>query len=144
MTRIKRSLVVKHSSRKMYDLVNDVERYPEFVTYCSSAEVVKSSNQEMLARLDLKKAGVNINVLTRNTLNPPFGINMLLEEGPFDLLDGRWTFQEISESASRVSLVLDYEFKSFAMHVLASNILTNIASDLVETICRRADYLYLE
>ena len=128
----------------MYDLVNDVERYPEFVTYWSSAEVVKSSNQEMLARLDLKKAGVNINVLTRNTLNPPFGINMLLEEGPFNLLDGRWTFQEVSESASRVSLVLDYEFKSFAMHVLASNILTNIASDLVETICRRADYLYLK
>ena len=144
MTRIKRSLVVKHTARKMYDLVNDIERYPEFVTYCSSAEVIKSSNQEMLARLELKKAGVNINVLTRNKLNPPFGINMFLEEGPFNLLDGRWAFHEISESASRVSLVLNYEFKSFAMHALASNTLTNIASDLVDTICRRADHLYLE
>jgi len=144
VTRIKRSLVVKHSSKKMYDLVNDVERYPEFVTYCSSAEVIESNSQEMLARLDLKKAGININVLTRNKLNPPLGINMLLEEGPFTLLDGRWTFNEINESASRVSFVLDYEFKSFALHALASNLLTNIASDLVDMICQRADFLYLE
>lgn len=144
MTRIKRSLVVKHSAKKMYDLVNDVERYPEFVTYCSSAEVIKSNSQEMLARLDLKKAGVNFNVLTRNKLNPPLGIDMVLEEGPFNVLDGRWTFSEVNESASKVSFELDYEFKSFALHALASKLLTNIIIDLVDTICQRADFLYLK
>ena len=81
-----------HSAQAMYDLVNDVSCYPSFMDGCQGVEIFEQSTSTMLARLDLKKAGVGLSLMTRNHLKAPSQINMTLEDGPLS------TFAEIGHS----------------------------------------------
>ena len=60
MNKVQRSALVMYSDQAMFDLVNDVANYPAFMDGCQSAEVFEHSDKAMVARLDLKKAGVKI------------------------------------------------------------------------------------
>ena len=68
MTQIQRSALVMHSAPRMYQLVNDVASYPEFLDGCVGTQVLEQSELQMLARMDLKKAGIQLSLLTRNRL----------------------------------------------------------------------------
>ncbi len=131
-----------HSVQRMYQLVNDVACYPEFLDGCVSSKVIENSEHQMLARMDLKKAGIRLSLLTRNTLVAPSTITMILEDGPFRALTGKWVFTSIADDASKLSLDLNFEFANAALRMAASKLFTSVANDLVDAICRRADYLY--
>ena len=79
MNRVQRSALVMYSDQQMYDLVNDVSNYPHFMDGCHSVEVFEHTDVTMLARLDLKKAGINMSLLTRNHLKSPEHIQMTLD-----------------------------------------------------------------
>ena len=83
MATVKRSALVMHSAAQMYSLVNDVASYPQFMDGCTGVEIFEHTDSSMLARLDLKKAGVTLSFMTRNTLRAPETIEMSLEDGPF-------------------------------------------------------------
>ncbi|MGB2375935.1 MAG: type II toxin-antitoxin system RatA family toxin, partial [Porticoccaceae bacterium] len=88
MTVISRSALVTHSAQAMYDLVNDVASYPEFMDGCVGVEIFEHNEHSMLARLDLKKAGMQISFVTRNRLEAPHQIEMKLQDGPFKMFKG--------------------------------------------------------
>ena len=71
MNTVQRSALVMHSDQAMFDLVNDVASYPLFMEGCQNAEVFEHSDQQMVARLDLKKGGVKTSFMTRNRLQRP-------------------------------------------------------------------------
>lgn len=126
----------------MFDLVNDVANYPQFMDGCQSAEVLEESDKLMVARLDLKKAGVKTSFMTRNSLSAPDTIEMSLEDGPFKTLRGVWRFKALTPEACKVSLDLEFEFNSMAMGMAASKLFSSMANDLVDSLCRRADQVY--
>jgi ribosome-associated toxin RatA of RatAB toxin-antitoxin module len=144
MTVISRSALVMHSAQAMYDLVNDVASYPQFMDGCAAVEVFEHTEQTMLARLDLKKAGVQISLMTRNSLQPSRQIEMHLEDGPFKKLKGLWLFKPLTEEACKVSLDLEFEFSSRGMGLAASNLFAGVANNLVDSLCQRADKVFLE
>ena len=144
MTVISRSALVMHSAQAMYDLVNDVASYPQFMDGCAAVEVFEHTEQTMLARLDLKKAGVQISLMTRNSLQSPRQIEMQLEDGPFKKLKGLWLFKPLTEEACKVSLDLEFEFSSRGMGLAASNLFAGVANNLVDSLCQRADKVFLE
>ena len=144
MTVISRSALVMHSAQAMYDLVNDVASYPQFMDGCAAVEVFEHTEQTMLARLDLKKAGVQISLMTRNSLQSPRQIEMQLEDGPFKKLKGLWLFKPLTEEACKVSLDLEFEFSSRGMGLAASNLFSGVANNLVDSLCQRADKVFLE
>lgn len=109
---VERSALVPFSAARMFDLVNDVERYPERFSWCSAAEVLDSGEDFQLARLTLKLAGFSTAFSTRNTLDRPRRIMLALAEGPFRSLGGHWQFLDLDDSGSKVSLSLDFEFSS--------------------------------
>lgn len=142
MNKVQRSALVMHSDQAMFDLVNDVANYPQFMDGCQSAEVFEHSDVMMVARLDLKKAGVKTSFMTRNRLNSPTTIEMSLEDGPFKTLRGVWHFKALTPEACKVSLDLEFEFNSMAMGMAASKLFSNMANNLVDSLCRRADQVY--
>ena len=144
MTVISRSALVMHSAQAMYDLVNDVASYPQFMDGCAAVEVFEHTEQTMLARLVLKKAGVQISLVTRNSLQSPRQIEMQLEDGPFKKLKGLWLFKPLTEEACKVSLDLEFEFSSRGMGLAASNLFSGVANNLVDSLCQRADKVLLE
>jgi ribosome-associated toxin RatA of RatAB toxin-antitoxin module len=141
---IRRSALVMHSAEDMFSLVNDVTSYPLFMDGCHAVEVFEHTDRTMLARLDLKKAGVHIRLMTRNNLTAPSGIEMTLEDGPFKTFLGIWKFTPLTNTACKVSLDLDFEFKNRGLGLAASNLFSGVASKLVDSLCTRADKVLLE
>ena len=142
MTSIKRSALVMHSDQAMYDLVNDVSCYPSFMDGCQGVEIFEQSSSTMLARLDLKKAGVGLSLMTRNHLKAPSQINMTLEDGPFKHFRGDWTFTRLSDAACKVELDMEFDFSSKTLSFAASSLFSGVANNLVDSLCQRADHVY--
>jgi len=142
LARIKRSALLAYSDRAMYDLVNDVPSYPLFMEGCRSVEVLEHTDEVMLARLNLKKSGVGLSLVTKNLLKAPNEITMTLEEGPFKIFLGLWTFTALTENACKVELDLNFEFKSKGLTLAVSSLFSGVANSLVDSLCQRAEQVY--
>ncbi len=141
LIRIDRSAIVLHPAYEMFDLVNDIDTYPDYMEGCRSVAIISRSNEEVVARLDLAKAGIRQSFTTRNRLLRPDSISMTLEQGPFSRLQGEWRFQALSESASKISLLLEFEFKSGLGKLAGGKLFTQVANNLVAATTARADVL---
>lgn len=141
MTIIERSALVLHSAATMFDLVNDIEAYPQYMDGCESTQVFSRSEHEIVARLVLRKGGIGQAFTTRNRLVRPEYIEMTLEEGPFSRFVGAWRFEALRESACKVGLHLEFELNSNLLNRAAGRLFSRVANNLVATTTRRADEL---
>lgn len=142
MTKVDRSALVLHSDREMFDLVNDVRRYPEFLPWCTGAEVLSQSDEEMVARVDVAKGGFKYSFTTRNRLEVPQTIRMELVDGPFSALSGSWIFTALSDEACKVNLVLDFDFAGKLAGLAMGKVFSQIAVAMVDAFCSQADRRY--
>ena len=138
-TSIQRSALVLHSAQAMFDLVNDIEAYPQYMDGCTGAEVMSRDEKEIIARLDLRKAGISHSFTTRNHLSAPQLVEMTLVDGPFSYFQGVWQFKALQENASKVSLDLEFAFKSGMLNKAAGKLFTRVADNLVAALVQRAD-----
>lgn len=138
MPQIQRHALVRHSAKRMYDLVNAVDRYPDWFTWCSASEVLEHTEFVMRARLELRIAGIRSAFSTRNSLEPTHRIRMQLEEGAFSHLTGEWIFHALTEDACKVSLNLDFEANSLLSPAFAMGF-QGLADRMVDDFCRQAD-----
>lgn len=139
MASIHRHALVRHSAVRMYGLVNDVERYPRRFTWCEGSQVIEQSDQHMLARLDLRVAGLSLSFTTHNTLEPPTRIALKLQEGPFSEFKGLWFFHSLAEDACKVSLSLDFKVASRVIGSALAIGFQGLADRMVDDFCREAD-----
>lgn len=110
MTQIRRSALVGQPAARMYELVADVARYPARFRWCTASAVHVVDASTVVARLDLRFAGVGASFATRNVHQPTARIDLALVEGPFRSLQGAWTFDALGEAGCRIGLQLDFEF----------------------------------
>jgi ribosome-associated toxin RatA of RatAB toxin-antitoxin module len=142
LTTIKRSALVMYSAEQMFDLVNDVASYPQYMEHCVGAEILEQSDDRMVARLDLKKGRINHSFTTSNELYRPDRISMSLQQGPFSQLSGEWSFKALTETACKVMLDLEFEFNNLAVGVASSSLFTSVANSLVDALSHRAQEVY--
>ena len=101
MIQIRRHALVRYSPAQMFDLVNDVEAYPTRFPWCADAEIVeRESDTTLVARLDLRFAGLTQSFTTRNTSDPPHTLHLHLVDGPLRTLEGEWTFAALGAPSS--------------------------------------------
>ena len=139
MPKIQRSALVEHSVTRMFELVRDVDAYPRRFAWCERAEVMESTADRQLARLDLGFGALRTWFTTENTLDAPHRIDMQLRDGPFRRLDGRWDFHTIDEAASRVTLTLDFEPRSRLLLPAMTIGFQGLADRMVDDFVRVAD-----
>lgn len=142
MQRIERSALVPFSCQQMFDVVNGVASYPDFVPGCIGSEVIEVSEHSMVARLVLGKAGIKQSFVTRNTLDAPNSIHLDLEDGPFKKLHGEWVFTALSESACKIVFWLEFEFSNIFLTKTAGKIFEKVATEQVDAMCERARAIY--
>jgi len=142
MTTINRNALMPYSAQQMYDIVNDVEQYPQFLPWCASSQVLSLTETSMEASILMKKGKLNHSFSTRNTLLPGEKIHMELLDGPFKSLSGDWIFTPLSDNASKIELKLEFEFSSRIISLLIGPVFTQIANSLVDAFCQRAHQLY--
>ncbi len=139
MTQIHRHALVRHSAARMFGLVNDVASYPDRFTWCEGSEVVESSETHMLARLDVKVAGLRTSFTTRNSLEYPHRIKLALQEGPFSQFSGEWVFHALDEEACKISLTMEFEVQNKLMGTALAIGFQGLADRLVDDFCREAN-----
>ena len=142
MALIHRTALVEYSVDQMFDLVNDIEKYPEFMHGCVEAEVISRHDNEIVGRLCLSKAGVKQVFTTKNLLNRPHSIEMNLVEGKFKKFRSRWRFEALQENACKVSLHMEFEFDSGLADFAAEKLLSSSANSLVDSLVSRAKVTY--
>ena len=139
MIRIQRSAILGRSADFMFELVNDVGAYPDFMDGCERVEILQHSDDEMIATLYLSKAGVSQSFTTRNVLLRPHQIVMNLESGPFSRFGGGWTIKALNDQACKVSLELEFEINSKVAAKAIERLFKSVGDSLVDAVCRRAE-----
>jgi ribosome-associated toxin RatA of RatAB toxin-antitoxin module len=126
----------------MFALVQDIERYPEFVPWVARATVVSRSATEVVGRLEMERAGLRETFTTRNLLHPPHRMDLKLLEGPFKMLDGRWSFERIADRGTRIDLTIRFEFANPLTSMLLSRTFEKSCNQLVDAFVARARSSY--
>lgn len=138
---------VKHSPAKMFALVADVERYPEFVPLCESLRIIRRVQsgegiETLVAAMSVGYKAIRESFTTRVTLDHPrLRIDVEYVDGPFKYLENRWTFRETATGCD-VEFYITYEFKSFALGILMGSVFDRAFKKFTEAFEQRADDIY--
>ena len=142
MALVQKSVLVEYSAEQMYALVNDVQRYPEFLPWCGGAEILGRDGDLVHAEIRIDFRGIRQRFSTENRMQSPHLIEIRLVEGPFRHLDGSWHFKPLGTQACKVAFELHYEFSSKLVEKLVGPVFNYIANTFVEAFVKRAAKLY--
>ena len=138
---------VPHNAQEMFDLVADVERYPEFLPLCTGLRVIRRTKDDqdretLVAEMSVGYKAIRETFTTRVTLDEP-RLRILVEyvEGPFSFLENRWTFKP-DPSGCAVEFYITYEFKSFALRMLMGAMFERAFAKFADAFEARADVVY--
>jgi coenzyme Q-binding protein COQ10 len=138
---------VQHAASAMFDLVADVEHYPEFVPLCRSLRVRKRLQQGdkdiIVADMTVAYKLVRETFSSRVTLDRP-NLEILVEylEGPFRRLNNRWNFHSVAEQVCDVDFFIAYEFRSRTLGMLMGTVFDAAFRRFASAFERRADQVY--
>jgi ribosome-associated toxin RatA of RatAB toxin-antitoxin module len=141
MINVKKSRTVNFSCEQMYTLVDDIERYAEFLPYFSKSEVHHRDADEVQATLVIAAAGMSKSFTTRNRLQKNKMIEIRLVDGPFSHLEGFWRFDETPEGC-HISLDLEFDFSGRMFAMFLGPVFEQVSELMVDTFCDRAKALY--
>ncbi|MGE0311623.1 MAG: type II toxin-antitoxin system RatA family toxin [Lautropia sp.] len=141
MPTVRKSALVPFSAEAMFDLVERVEHYPEFLPWCGGASVLERSDSSQVATVTIAFKGIRQSFTTVNTLARPHRIGVALRDGPFSRLDGEWSFKPLREDACRIDFSLDYEMRSGLLAKLLGPVFGHIAQTMVDAFVSRAEAL---
>ena len=139
---------VNHSAADMFDLVADVEKYPQFVPLCQSLRVRRRTENEgdlvtLVADMTVAYKLIRETFVSRVTLDRPnMRIKVEYLDGPFSTLDNRWSFTPLAEHACEVEFFIVYEFKSRVLGMLMGAMFEAAFRRFAEAFERRADAVY--
>ena len=145
MTLISRNALVPYSVEEMYTLVDNIEAYAEFLPWCRSTEVYTRDENEVQASIEIARGALNKSFTTLNRLQKNKMIEMRLVKGPFKQLQGFWRFDALKDnSASKISLDLEFEFESKLIALAVGPVFNQIANSMVDAFSKRAVEVYGE
>jgi ribosome-associated toxin RatA of RatAB toxin-antitoxin module len=126
----------------MFDLVNEVERYPEFLHWCSGARIDSRQGNVIEATLDIGMLGFRQSFRTRNTLQRPSRVQIELVSGPFRRLRGDWRFSDVATGGADVSLALAFEVTLSPFGAVFAKVFEELAGAQMNAFVQRADKVY--
>lgn len=126
----------------MYQLVADVERYPEFLPWCSGTRIIAQGDGEVVASVSIAYHGIRKSFTTRNRMQPGERIDIELVDGPFSHLVGTWSFDALAAGASQVSLTMEFGFATRLLDKVVGPVFKHIGNSMVDAFCRRADRVH--
>ena len=142
MTRIEKTALVKFSAQQMFDLVNDIESYPQFLPWCSQSRIIKREGNIVEAELSISKGGFQKAFSTRNELDMGKQMTVSLIDGPFSHLAGVWQFQPLREDASKILFNLDFELSVKLASLAFVAVFNQICNSMFSSFTQRAKVVY--
>lgn len=144
MQRVDHSEILPFKQAELFDLVCDIESYPEFLPWCGSVTVHSRDATAVEATVEVKKGFLSKSFTTRNELDRPKSIDMQLLEGPFKHMHGLWTFTKLSAARkpeTNVSLAMEFEFDSILLAGVLGPIFNHISDTMLHRFCEHAHHV---
>ena len=138
---------VRHAASEMFELVGDIEHYPEFVPLCSGMRVrsrtQKDGKEVVVAVMTIAYKVIHQSFTSRVTLDrEKLSIYVEYLDGPFSRMHNRWTFRPLTETSCEVEFFIDYEFRSRAFALLAGAVFDQVFRRMAGAFEVRADKIY--
>ncbi len=141
-------LVVSYSARQMYDLVANIENYPDFIPWCEALRIRKSDLDEMGAgelvadmvvryKFFLEKFQSKVDLSPENLVGKASYL-----KGPFKSLNNKWVFEDLAEGGSKVHFFIDFEFKNKILQTLAMEVFDKVFKRMSAAFIDRAHEIY--
>ena len=137
MREVKRSALVALPPGRLFALINDIESYPQFLPWCSHAQVLSRTDREIVATIGVHRGPLRGEFTTRNELEPDHRVTMRLVKGPFTMLEGEWRITPAGEG-SMVELALRFQFKHALSALLLENKFSEMIGSLVDAFVARS------
>jgi len=148
MVQVERSALLGFTPAQLLALVQDIERYPEFLPACTGARIESGADARGAQRagLQFRFAGLTEEFLTANQLRTENDdvavLDMRLLKGPFKALQGQWRFQPLGESACKVSLQVRLDWSGWSLARLFTPQLERAIQNVMQAFKQRAEQLY--
>ncbi|MDI7863245.1 type II toxin-antitoxin system RatA family toxin [Rhizobiaceae bacterium n13] len=148
MPQFEKKQIVKHSADRMFDLVADIERYPEFLPLCEGLRIrSRKERGELLllvADMTVGYKAIRETFTTQVLLDKPHRvIDVKYIDGPFKYLDNRWRFEPAADgNQCTVHFFIDYEFKSRVLGALMGSMFDRAFHMFSDAFEKRADTIY--
>jgi len=122
----------------IFYLINDIKSYPNYLPWCIRSEVTEESADTIIGKIFISKSFINWNFSTKNTIKKNESISLELVDGPFESLTGKWLFSAINEYNTKVSLDINYKFKSSIIELSIEPIFSSIMNSILKSFVQEA------
>lgn len=131
-----------YAPEQLFELVADVERYPEFLPWCVGARVRERKPTLVVADLLIGYRMVRERFTSRVTLDRPGRIDVSYSDGPFRYLDNHWLFEPLAEGGTMLDFYVDFEFRSRMLQKVIEVLFNEAVKRMVSAFETRARRLY--
>jgi ribosome-associated toxin RatA of RatAB toxin-antitoxin module len=142
MQRVNKSALVPYSAVRMFELVDQIDLYPQFLPWCSGTRLLATHPAGKTARIDIDYYGVRTHFTTENVNRAGKSIVVTLLDGPFRELNGEWRFKSLAAEAAKVEFDLTYTFANNVFEAAVGPVFRHIADTFVDAFVRRAESVY--
>lgn len=141
MPRIRVTEILPFSPEQIYGLVVDVERYPEFLPWCSGTRIYDRQENQFMAELTVSFKGIRESFQTLDTLTPNEKVEINLRSGPFKYLVSTWNFTAVGDR-TRVEFFIDFSFQSRMKEMIMGPVFSQVSKQMVAAFRKRAVQLF--
>lgn len=142
MAVVRKSVLIERSPQQMFNLVDRVEDYPQFLPWCSQTDCRFRDDRRTVATLHISYRSVKSHFTTENDKESPFSMKITLVDGPFRRLDGLWHFKPLADHACKIEFQLSYEFSSKIFEKVIGPVFSQIANTFVDAFVKRANEVH--
>jgi ribosome-associated toxin RatA of RatAB toxin-antitoxin module/CRP-like cAMP-binding protein len=136
---VRRSLLMPYRAEDMFDLIEQAEHYPQFIPWCTHAEILERSDDLVAARLSMRVAGLTMTLQTRNPKRRPHWLALRMERGPLRRFEGEWRLTPLNAEGCRIEFTLTYEFADRLTERVAGPVFARMADTMVDAYVARAE-----
>jgi coenzyme Q-binding protein COQ10 len=131
-----------HSPKRMFDLVSDVEKYPEFLPWCVGIRLKEKTPKRINADMMIGYKMFREKFSCRVELTSPDRIDVVYEDGPFKYLNNHWIFIKEDDGTCTVDFFVDFEFNSKFLQKVIGIVFNEAVKIMVHAFEKRADAVY--
>ena len=141
MREMRRSALVPYSAEQMFDLIEQVEHYPQFLPWCTRTQLIERTDEVVSATVEVGFRELHVRVTTRNDKRRPEWMAIHMQDGSFRHFIGEWKLLPLGTLGCRIDFSLRYEL-ALQTEKLAGPLIDRAANQMVDAFVRRAEAVY--
>ncbi len=136
---VRKSVLLPYPAESVFDIIEQAEHYPQFIPWCSAAEILERNDEIVAARVSMRVAGLQLALETRNPKRRPEWLQLKMVRGPLRRFEGEWRLTPLNAWACRIDFTLSYEIGDGLIERVAGPVFARMADSMVDAYVARAE-----